>query len=121
VGKRGRRRRQGRENHHKRRAQKLHKVEGENQKFHKRMANLISSAVILAAVFSTVCVLAYSRGSLPFDYMDFIYVQWTIFIIFGMTVLFIYWNNKKCPVYREAFWMIVIYNMVMGAIVGGIG
>lgn len=98
--KRGNKRHPGRESHHKRNARKMHGQVGSHHGLHKRMANLISSVVVVAAVFSTVCILAYSGGNLPFEYMTFLYIQWTIFIIFGMTIYYIYWNNKKCPVYR---------------------
>ncbi len=79
---------------------------------HKKRAALISYLVIVAAVFTVANNLAKAYGVLPYDYYSYYIVQWAIIGFFAALLYFIYVWNSRQPVYREAFWMVVIYTFV---------
>ena len=88
--------------------------------FHKKRANRIANLVIVAAVFTVANIFAGAYGRLPYDYFYFVLVQYSIYLAFGILLYFIYVWNSRVPVYREVFWMIVIYSTVTSIFVSSI-
>ena len=76
--------------------------------------------VIAAAVFTATNQVAHAYGKLPYDYFFYQLAQWMILSAFGIIGYFIYVWNSRVPVYREVFWMLVVYCLISSWIVSTI-
>ena len=104
MGKRGSRSNR-RPSVHERRAHK----HAQSEEYHKHRANLIGNSIIVAALWTVGNILAYGYGVLPYPYSYFVAFQMILLLGFaylGYTVML--WN-RRCPVYRETYWMLFIF------------
>jgi hypothetical protein len=104
VGKRGSRSGK-RPSVHERRAHK----HAESEEYHKRRARIISNSIIVAAIWTVGNILAYGYGILPYPYGYFIGIQFFLLLGFGCLAYLVMLWNRRCPVYRETFWMLYFY------------
>ena len=104
MGKRGSRSNR-RPNVHERRAHK----HAQSEEYHKHRANLIGTSIIIAAIWTVGNILAYGYGVLPYPYAYFAAFQMILFLGYSLLAYVVLLWNRRCPVYRETFWMIVIF------------
>lgn len=112
MGKRGRAKKRQRKSALERRAERF---KGQDE-VHRQRANRIELSLIPAAIWSVANLVAHARGALPYPYMTFFYSQWAIYAAYGFVGYYVFWQNRKHPVYREAYWMIFIYCLVVGLV-----
>ena len=97
---------------HERRAHK----HAESEEYHKRRANLISNLVIVAAIWTVGNILAYSYGVLPYPYSYFAAFQFVLLLGLSYMGYLLFMWNRKCPVYRETYWMLFIFVPAAGIV-----
>ena len=112
MGKRGRPKRHHRESALERRADGFRKQD----EIHKHRADIIELSLFPAAIWSVANLVAHARGVLPYPFMTYIYTQYAIYACYGLVGYYVFWHNRKHPVYREAYWMIFIYCLVVGLV-----
>ncbi|MCK4969739.1 MAG: hypothetical protein KAS77_04410 [Thermoplasmata archaeon] len=104
MGKRGSRSKR-RPSVHERRAHK----HAQSEEYHKHRANLIGNSIIVMAIWTVANILAYGYGVLPYPYSYFVAIQMVLLLGYAyMGYLVMMWN-RKCPVYRETYWMLFIF------------
>ena len=90
---------------HERRAHK----HAQSEEYHKHRANLIGNSIIVMAIWTVANILAYGYGVLPYPYSYFVAIQMVLLLGYAyMGYLVMMWN-RKCPVYRETYWMLFIF------------
>ena len=97
---------------HERRAHK----HAQHEAYHKHRANLIGNSIIIAAIWTVCNILAYGYGFLPYPYSYFAAFQMILFLGYGLLAYVVMVWNRRCPVYRETFWMIVIFVLIASSI-----
>ena len=107
VGKRGSRSRK-RPGVHERRAHK----HAQSEAYHKHRANIIGNSIIVAAIWTVGNILAYGYGVLPYPYSYFAAFQMALFLGYGTLAYIVLVWNRRCPVYRETFWMIIMFTLI---------
>jgi hypothetical protein len=111
VGKRGSRSRK-RPSVHERRAHK----HAESEEYHKHRARIIGNSIIVAAIWTVANILAYGYGVLPYPYSYFAAFQFVMLLCYAYLGYLLFMWNRKCPVYRETYWMLFIFVPVAGTV-----
>ncbi len=100
-----------------RRAQKIHHTEGEGSKEHKLRANLLMYAVLIASAWTVLCIILAASGKWRWNEGILFTSHIAILAVFGPLTLYAIWATKKNVVYRRAFWMLLIYLIIVTLII----